>query len=211
MNARVPPSGPHILAKARSWSPVAIVIAIGLVVTGIAFLTTHQAEERRVHKWLEFRVDWRAKDLETKLGLTREALLATAIHVGAQPEIDAAELSGFMSRAAGRSESIASLAWIERIRRDQRAGFEQRAGFAIVDNGANDTRVAAPEREDYAPIVVQSRTDGRPLSLGLDLSLRPNRRHAMEGARDSGVPSAVMMPERAADSPLPLTRRKNGA
>ena len=198
MNARVPPSGPHILAKARSWSPVAIVIAIGLVVTGIAFLTTHQAEERRVHKWLEFRVDWRAKDLETKLGLTREALLATAIHVGAQPEIDAAELSGFMSRAAGRSESIASLAWIERIRRDQRAGFEQRAGFAIVDNGANDTRVAAPEREDYAPIVVQSRTDGRPLSLGLDLSLRPNRRHAMEGARDSGVPSAVMMPERAA-------------
>ena len=187
-------SKPRVFAPAGAWSPVAIVIAIGLVVTGIAFLTTRQAEERRVHKWLEFRVDWRAKDLRGKINLAREALVATAIHAAAEPHIDVAEFYRFTSEAAAGSRSIASIGWVEPITRDERASFEAKIGFPILDNGANDTRVVAPQRNDYAPIVVQNRFDGRPLSLGLDLSAMPYRRRVMELARDSGMPKATLMP-----------------
>ena len=188
----------RIIATARTWSPAAIVIAIGLLVTSVAFLIAHQAEERRVHKALQFRVEWRAKDLQTKISLGRDAILAAAIHAAAQPNIDFAEFSGFMGRVGANNRSTASIGWIEPVTRDQRANFEARWGFHILDNAPDGTRVTAPERDDYMPIVVQKRFDGRPLSLGLDLSLRPDRRHAMDVARDSGGPKAAMMPERVA-------------
>jgi hypothetical protein len=45
-----------------------MVVAIGLAVTLITFKTANQAEERRVVKMLEFRVAWRASDLEFARG-----------------------------------------------------------------------------------------------------------------------------------------------
>jgi PAS domain S-box-containing protein len=196
----------RIRAASGVWSPVAIVVAIGLAVTIIAFLIASRAEERRVHKGLEFRVEWRAKDLKTKLGLAREALVATAIREAVQPHVNPAEFDRFTSEAAAGGRSILSIAWVEPVTRAERAAFEATAGFPILDNDVNGTRVVAADRDDYTPVVMQNRFDDRPLSKGLDLSLRPGRRLAMETARDSGQAKAVMVPETfPADGPTYVT------
>jgi len=191
----LPPLG--ILRRIRTaagiWSPVAIVVAIGLAVTAIAFLTASRAEERRVQKGLEFRVEWRAKDLGTKIGLAREALMATAIHATAEAHIDPADFRRFTSEAAAGSRTVASIAWAKTVTRAERATFETTAGFQILESGADGTRIVATDRDDYTPIVMQNRFDDRPPSTGFDLSQNPARRLAMDAARDSGQAQAVMV------------------
>jgi PAS domain S-box-containing protein len=190
----------------KIWSPVAIVVAIGLAVTAVAFLTADRAEERRVQKGLEFRVEWRAKDLRGKISLAREALVATAIHAAAEPQIDVSEFHRFTGEAAASNSAITSLAWAEPVTREQRVGFEASHGFPIVENGPDGKRVAATDRDNYTPIIIQNRFDGRPPSLGFDLSGEPLRRQAMESARDTGKPESVMARQAfSADDPTYAT------
>jgi len=178
-----------------AWVPVAIVVAIGLTITMIAFLTVHRAEERRVVKALDFRVDWRAKDLRAKINLTAQPLVGTATNVATEPRVEAEEFRQFTSAVAAQSKSIASIAWAQPVMGRQRGVFEALTGLPILENGADSKRIPAAERDSYTPIVLQNRFDGRPQSLGLDLSMEPIRRHALEMARDTGLPRSVVVPE----------------
>jgi PAS domain S-box-containing protein len=196
----------RLVATAGGWVSVAIVVAIGLAVTMIAFLTANQAEELRVVRMLEFRTEWRAKDLEAKLVLGRRALWATATYAASRPEFDATRFLQFTSLAAAGSSSITSIAWAVPVTREERAEFEAKAGFPIIEDGPNDKRIVAAERDSYMPFVVQNRFDGGPPSLGLDESREPNRRLAIEAARDSGLPQTVLKPEASTvANPLDLT------
>lgn len=188
-------SGHQLRAISRAWLPVAIVIAIGLAITTIAYLTVSRAEERRVVKGLDFRVEWRAKDLRTKIRLADQALVATATDVATEPRVEIEEFQQFTSAVAAQSKSIASIAWAQAVTREQRAAFEATAGFPILERSADGKRIPAAERESYTPIVIQNRFDERPQSLGLDLSMDPIRRKALEVARDTGLPKSVMTPE----------------
>jgi len=196
----------RLVATAGGWVSVAMVVAIGLAVTLIAFKTANHAEERRVIKMLEFRVEWRAKDLEAKMVLGRKAMWATAIYAERRPHINAANFLGFTSEAAVGSSSIISIAWAQPVTREQRAAFEAEAGFPILEDGPDGKRTVAAEHDDYTPFVIQNRFDGGPPSLGLDESREPNRRLAMEAARDSGLPVTVIKPEASTvANPLDLT------
>jgi PAS domain S-box-containing protein len=187
---------PRNPAAWKAWSPVAIVVVIGLAVTAIAYLTASRAEESRVIKGLEFRADWRASDLRGKIAFARGPLAATAIRASAEADMDVAEFYQFTSRVvAGRSSigrPIVSIAWAEPVTRAQRAGFEAAHGFPILENGGDGSRVVAAERDDYTPILLQNRFDDKPRYLGFDLSGEPNRRRALEAARDSGEPKSVV-------------------
>jgi len=195
-----------MLASVRIWSPAAIVIAVGLTVTGVAFEMAKHAEERRVYKAFQLRVEWRAQDLQAKILLTRHAMVATAIHAAAAPKIDAEEFRRFTSQEAAGTGTIRSIAWIERITRDQRASFEARLGGPIVDRDANGKLVPAPERDEYAPLVIQSRLDGAPLAIGLDILTKPTRSLLLNLTRDSGLPKSNLMHEHDdADEPTYVT------
>jgi PAS domain S-box-containing protein len=192
-----------LLGSVRPRFSVALVVAIGLAVTALAFVTANRAEERRVVKKLEFRTEWRANDLQAKILLARKSQWATAIHVGSEPHVDAETFLSFTSVAAAGGGSIAWLAWAKPVTREGRAKFEAEAGFPILQNGTDGKRVAAAERDDYTPIVFQNRFDNRPPSLGFDMSIDPSRRLAIELARDSGSPRTAMTREGAsAATPL---------
>jgi len=178
-----------------AWAPIAIVVAIGLTITMIAFLTVRREEERRVVKTLDFHVDWRAKDLRAKINLTAQPLVGTATDVATEPRIEAEKFSQFTSAVAAQSKSIASIAWAQPVMGGQRRVFEAVTGLPILENSADGKRIPAAERKSYTPIVLQTRFDGRPQSLGLDLSMEPIRRHALEMARDTGLPRSVVVPE----------------
>jgi len=186
--------GRSLLAMGKLWLPVIIVIAVGLGVTAGAFLTASHAEERRVVKVLELRVDWRAENLQGKINFARQALVATAVRAAAEADVDVEEFIRFTREIAASNTSIASIAWVQPVTRAQRAQFEATTGVYILDDGEDGERITAADRDFYIPVVAQSRFDGRPVSTGLDLSLDPSRRAAIEVTRDSGVPKSIMRP-----------------
>jgi PAS domain S-box-containing protein len=177
-----------------------LVVAIGLAITVIAFLTVNRAEEQDVVRGLEFRVEWRAKDLQAKINLAGQSLMATATDVATEPRVDLQEFHQFTSAVAAENKSVASLAWAQPVMREQRAAFEASAGFPIVEATTDGQRIPAADRDGYTPIVIENRFDGKPPWLGFDVSRDPTRRRMLELARDSGVPKSMIIP--GASDPL---------
>jgi PAS domain S-box-containing protein len=184
--------------------PVILVVAVGLVITVIAFLTAYRAEERDVIRELEFRVEWRARALQAKINLAGQAVLATASDVATEPRVEVQAFRQFTSAVAAENKSIASLAWVQPVMHEQRAAFEASAGFPIVELSADGRRIPAADRAVYTPVVIENRFDGKPPWLGFDASMDPSRLRALEFARDAGIPQSMIIPN--ATDPLGPTR-----
>jgi CHASE1-domain containing sensor protein len=163
----------ELRALARVSIPVMLVVAIGLAITVIAYLTISRAEERAVIRALEFRVEWRAKDLQAKINLAGQAVMATATDVATEPRVEFQEFHQFTSAVAAENKSISSLAWAQPVTREQRAAFEASAGFPIVQVSADGQRIPAANRGGYTPIVIENRFDGKPAWLGFDVLTLP--------------------------------------
>jgi PAS domain S-box-containing protein len=194
------PSLRKLRAILRVSLPGMLVVAIGLAITVIAFLTVSRAEEQDVVRALEFRVEWRAKDLQAKIKLANQAVMATATDVATEQRVEFQGFHQFTSAVAAENKSIASLAWAQPVTRDQRAAFEASAGFPIVELSADGPRIRAANRDGYTPIVIENRFDGKPPWLGFDVSMDPTRRRTLELARDSGSPKSMIIPN--ASDPL---------
>lgn len=188
------PSLRELGAILRVWIPVMLVVAIGLTITVIAFLTVNREEENDVVRGLEFRVDWRARDFQAKINLAAQAVVATATDVNTEPRVEFEEFHQFTSAVAAENKSIASLSWAQLVTRGQRAAFEASAGFPIVEVSAVGRRIPAAERNSYTPIAIENRFDGKPTWLGFDESMDPTRRRTLELARDSGAPKSMVAP-----------------
>jgi PAS domain S-box-containing protein len=188
------PSLRELRAILRVSIPVMLVVAIGLAITVIAFLTSSHAEEQDVIRALEFRVEWRARDFQAKINLAGQSLLATATDVATEPRVEPREFHQFTSAVAAENKSIASLGWAQPVPRAQRAAFEASAGFPIVEVSADGQRIPAANRDGYTPIVIENRFDGKPAWLGFDVSMDATRRRTLELARDSGAPRSILVP-----------------
>jgi PAS domain S-box-containing protein len=190
----------ELRAFVRVSIPVMLVVAIGLAITVIAYLTTSRAEEQDVIRALEFRVEWRARDLQAKIALAGQAVMATATDVATEPRVESQEFNQFTSAVAAENKSITSLAWAQSVTREQRAAFEASAGFPIVELSADGQRIPAANRAGYTPVVFENRFDGKPRWLGFDISMDATRRRPLELARDSGAPKSMVIPN--ASDPL---------
>jgi PAS domain S-box-containing protein len=188
------PPLPELRAFVRVSLPAILVVSIGLAITVIAFLAVNRAEEKDVVRALEFRVEWRARDLQAKINLTGQSLLATATDVATEPRVELQEFLQFTSAVAAENKAIASLAWAQPVPRAQRAAFEASTGFPIIEVGADGQRIPAANRDGYMPIVIENRFDGKSAWLGFDVSMDPIRRRTLELARDSGSPKAMLIP-----------------
>jgi PAS domain S-box-containing protein len=194
------PSLRELRALVRVSLPAILVVAIGLAITIIAFLAVNRAEEQDVVRGLEYRVEWRARDLQAKINLAGQSLMATATDVATEPRVESREFYQFTSAVAAENKSIASLAWAQPVTREQRAAFEASAGFPIVEVSADGRRIPAANRDGYTPIVIENRFDGKPAWLGFDVSMDSTRRRILELARDSGAPKSMVIPN--ASNPL---------
>jgi PAS domain S-box-containing protein len=173
---------------------VILVVAIGLAITVIGYLMTSRAEEQDVIRALEFRVEWRARDLQAKIKLAGQAMIATATDVATEPRVEFEEFHQFTSAVAAENKSIASLGWAQPVPREERAAFEASAGFPIVEVWTDGQRIPAANRDRYIPIVIENRLDGKPAWLGFDVSMDATRRNTLDSARDSGSPKSMLVP-----------------
>jgi PAS domain S-box-containing protein len=97
---------------------------------------------------------------------------------------------------------IQSMEWIPRVRKDGRAAFEVRAGIQIREQDADGALIPARERAEYFPVELAEPFKFNEAALGFDLASNPERRAAMEAARDQGTSRAmelVRLVQRPAD------------
>ncbi|WP_162917160.1 CHASE domain-containing protein [Dongia deserti] len=174
------------------------IVIIGGLLSCLAFWFADRAEDRRVMAMLEFRADWRARDLEAKVRLAGNPVENIAIVMAANPVIGPDEFKRVAVRARHDLEHVNSLQWAPRVERERIPSFELEArALGLLDYRVFDvTPDFQPEpisdRPEYFPVLFDERFQGSRHVLGLALGKHAGRRIPMEKARDEGRPIATL-------------------
>ena len=163
----------------------------------LAFMAGRSAEDARVHGALERRVDWLAKSLEHKISDDLGPLSALVVFLSSEPQTNADQFSRLASQTRLLAAPISRLSWRPRVLRSDRHAFEAAARekdapeYAIRERSAAGPLVAAGARDEYFPSRFEQTFDSAAPSLGLDLGSDPERRAALDAARDSASPVSL--------------------
>jgi signal transduction histidine kinase len=182
----------------RRWLPPIAVGAIGVVVSSLAFWVATEIDDRRIRNQLDFRSEWRARDIEAKVRLAGNAVDNIANSMAANPDLDAAQFDRIATRARQDLDHVNALQWAPRVPRADIAAFERSAishglpGYHVfnVDRSFQPTELA--DRADYFPVLFDMRFEGSRQVTGLALGRYEGRRVPMEKARDEGRPVATL-------------------
>jgi signal transduction histidine kinase/CheY-like chemotaxis protein len=186
-------------------------VAIGLVGIAISFAAlwlAFAADDRRIRSVLELRSEWRARDLEAKIRLAGNAVENVAIAAATAPALDVASFRRLAVRARQGLDHVNALQWAPRVSREQIAEFERMAqaqglhDYRVFDVTPDFRRTDLADREEYFPILVETRLEDDRRTLGLALGRYAGRRIPMEAARDGGGPVATL-PVRPIGAPTP--------
>jgi signal transduction histidine kinase len=180
----------------RHWvAPVAIAL-IGVGVSCVAFWFADRLDDARVRTELSYRVDWRTRDIQAKLRLAGNPVEDVAIAAAVDSELSAEQFVRVAQHAQRGVEYVNGLQWAPRIRREDIPSFEAKAraqglsGYRVFDVTREFQPTALTPREEYFPVLYDSRTDSP--SVGLALGRFEGRRVPMERARDDGNAVATM-------------------
>ncbi|MHC5002666.1 MAG: CHASE domain-containing protein [Planctomycetota bacterium] len=176
--------------------PVTLVVVLGLLATVAAHRLVGDLEQR------ELRNDFRRLAADRIAAMKESAnhpvaLLQTVVALfEASDHVDREAFATFVSPTLERHPGLLSLAWVPRVRADERAelisaaraeGFD---GFAIRARTTDGTLAPAAGSTECFPIWYAAGNAPDEI-VGFDLASEPVRRAAIERARDTGEPSAT--------------------
>jgi signal transduction histidine kinase/ActR/RegA family two-component response regulator len=193
--------------KHSGWIAPAGIALIGLVLSGAAFWMADRADDQRVRAILEFRADWRTRDLEAKIRMSANAVENMAVAMAANESLGPDAFRQIAARASRGLNHVNSLQWAPRVRRGEIANFEQKAraagldGYSVFDVTQDFQRTALSDRPDYFPVLFDERFGAGRHVLGLALGKYEGRRLPMEKARDAGGPVATLPVQPIAPAP----------
>ena len=193
----MPESKDEVRVAPRSWIVPIAVGLIGVALSFLAFWSAQRVDEERIRNILEFRADWRTRDLEAKILQSGNAVenVAVAIAAGMRPDIG--DFKRLASRAQRGLGHVNSLQWAQRVPRSEISAFEQfarslgHADYRVFDVDEQFQPTELSDRPDYFPVLFDERFQGNRRALGLALGKFDGRRIPMEQARDGGGPVAT--------------------
>jgi PAS domain S-box-containing protein len=178
------------------WAQVAALAIVGVILSVVMFRIAKSADSARIEGALEFRAEWRARDIERKLLVAGKSAEALAIYLSAGGEISAARFHHFARLAHDHADLDSVLYWAPWVAGADRAAFVAAARrevdptYDITDVAPDDQAVPAATRAAYLPQLYQESFDTVSSFNGFDLLSRPERKVQVERVRDSGVPMA---------------------
>src|ERR1041384_7534306 len=99
-------------------APVAIGVA-GILLSCLAFWMADRADDERVRTILEFRSEWRARDLEAKIRLSGNAVENIAIAMAVDSSMGPNRFGALATRATRGLQHVNALQWAPRVARDR--------------------------------------------------------------------------------------------
>ena len=176
---------------------VAMIVATGLALTGgvFRFAWKNAAKDFR-HAFKEESASQVAR-LGTYLNARLLFLDDLARHLALSGQPDPEAFRAFVATERQRVEGIQALEWAPLVKAADRPAMEARIGrdhegFAgLTERDPQGALRAAQIRPWYCPVTFVEPMEGNQPALGYDLGSNPERRAAIEAARDSGKPRAT--------------------
>jgi len=172
------------------------IILLGTILSGLVFWHARRLDEQRINDILEFRAEWRTKDMGSKLTAAIAPVEAAAKLISISDPVDPRQFHNFVV-AQPASDPTSVLAWAPYISLRDRAAFERAAAldgrgpFQVRQGRPDGTSVPAPDRPAYLPIWLEEHASAQigPLR-GLDILAEATRRQLIDQAISSGAPIA---------------------
>jgi PAS domain S-box-containing protein len=170
-------------------------LAFTLVV--IFFIYTSAWEQDRIKLEFKRRTDHLAQQLQENFDnhilvlQSVENLYASSVPVNRQ------QFKTFVARWFSRYPGIRAVSWSPRVFDSERLSHEQAARrdglshFQLTERSPQGQLVRAAPRDEYIPVYYLESVGGNGRALGFDLASDPTRREALNGARDTGKPTAT--------------------
>ncbi|MBL8251333.1 MAG: CHASE domain-containing protein, partial [Candidatus Competibacter sp.] len=179
-------------AGAAAWGTTAVVVLVGLSLTGGVFLEFRQRSREALERRFQSIAVERAGLLVARLQGSLRELDAVRRFYNGSPEISRAAFHRFVSPILGYGD-FRALEWVPRVTREQRAKFEAAARhdglpeFQFTERDSEGRLTPASERDQYFPVYFLEPYAGNEAALGFSPELtNPGRGNALLQAWDSG-------------------------
>ena len=194
------PSDPDLTARntggwlrvLRRGRPVAFIVAVGLVVTGLVLATMGRLESRKVEsEFNRLADDWHAS-LQRSIHDHMTVLVAIGALYDAIDHVDREQFSRFVNPLLRRHRGIQALEWIPRIPDSERDAWEQEiraegfTDFHITERSVTGEMVPALRRNEYFPVAYLQPRRGNDRAFGYDVGSTRSRRQALDRAARTG-------------------------
>ena len=166
----------------------AVVTVLALAVAAASAFTYADADAKR-HALGAQQADVAGAAFVDELRISQQALNGVAALLSADPDVSQAVFAPF-ARELLRNDGLEALSFTAVVPGDRRAAYEQQRGLEIRDAVAGTLRPAPPRLVHYPITLIGSRAAANPDAFGLDVAAVPERRAALEAARDSGMARA---------------------
>lgn len=173
-------------------------VICGVLLSIALFFIIRGWERRSLRNELGNIAQERVEILQNKMLGLLEVLQSVAAFYSAKDEVTRADFDKFVSHARERHPELQALSWNPRVMAAQRAGFEavaRRDGFAdfkFKEMNADGHLVDEAERPEYVTVFYEVPFRKNEAAMGFDLATNPERKAALEQARDSGQPTATV-------------------
>ena len=185
--------------RAGRWRylPAAVVILVGVCLSGVLFVIFRAAEGRDVKQELRLEAEGRSWVIRRTLAEQMLAMESVRALYAASVEVERHEFRAFVQPILAGVSEMETLAWAPREPAADRAAFEARmglefgSGFRITQLAPGGELVPASGRAEYFPVVYVEPVAGKEEAIGFDLASDETRREAIERARDTGEVSST--------------------
>ena len=185
--------------KRWTWLHLVAIVAAGIGLSYLAHRFAMEADAAAARGVLELRAEWRAKDLEHKIGNAATRPLAVAAFMASRDVPDHTAFQEIVAQVQDHpGDPIATILWAPHVKGSAREAFEStpavRGGkpLVIIERDTDGNLVRAGPRDEYFPVVMRAAFEGDPNRLlGFDILSMPSRRAIAHRARDEGRPVAT--------------------
>ncbi len=190
--SRPPPVTPPVRFPAAKLAAL-----LGILASLALFAVLFWFERREAQVEARAAARERTELLRNKIECSMEVLHSIAQLCADGSDVTASRFHDFTAEALSRHPEIQALSWDPCVTLAQRAAYEQRAradgdpGFTFTEFNSAGKLVPAAVRPAYVPIYLLQPLSRNLPALGFDLNSDPERRTALQLARETGLPHAT--------------------
>jgi len=180
-------------------SPALVLTVVAGVCFSLAlFFVLHGWERKSLQNELTSLAQERVEILENKMQGSLEVLHSVAALYSANEHVTRETFDRFVANARERHPELQGISWNPRVAGSQRNAFEAEArkyGFAdfkFSEMNAEGQLVPETAREEYVPVFFEEPFAKNEAALGFDLASSPQRKAALDAARDTGQATATV-------------------
>ena len=195
-------AGMHLPGASRraSGRPLALVLTVilGIALSITICLVIRGWERKSLQDELANLAQERVEILQNRMLGSLEVLHSVAAFYSANEHFSRGDFDRFVADARMRHPELQGLSWDPLVADSQRAQYEAAArqdgfsDFKFKELNAAGRMVAATQRDAYVPVFYEQPFEKNEAAMGFDLASSPQRKAALDQARDTALPAATV-------------------